>query len=173
MTLLAVIGAVLAAVAVSNLLVSFALIGRLRSLDTLVRAHPADASLPRRGERIRPFHATTVDGQPLTADELASGPALVGFFSPDCRECKRVVADLFAHPPSVPVLAVVAGNPSVPGSATLVAELGRLGRVAYGDDNDSLQQAFRLTAFPTLIRTQDGTVAAAGHELADVLGGAG
>ncbi len=170
MTLLAVIGAVLATVALSNLLVSFALIGRLRSLDSMVRAGASgDAMLPRPGDRVRPFRATTADGQLVTADRLERGATLVGFFSPDCRECKLVVADLFAHPPAFPMFAVVAGNPDVPASRTLVAELGRLGLVAYGDDNDGLQKAFQLSSFPTLIRTQDGTVAAAGHLLSDVL----
>ena len=174
MTFLAVLGAVLATVALSNLFVSFALIGRLRVLDSRLHATSAgDAMLPRPGERVRPFRATTADGQLITADRLEQGATLVGFFSPDCRECKRVVADLFAHPPTLPIFAVVEGNRGLPASATLVAELGRLGLVAYGDDNDGLQQAFQLSSFPTLIRTQDGTVAAAGHQLSDVLPEAG
>jgi HAMP domain-containing protein len=174
MIFLAVIGAALATVAFSNLWVSFALIGRLRSLDSLAHAGSAgDAKLPRPGERVRPFRATTADGQLVTADRLEQGATLVGFFSPDCRECKRVVADLFAHPPTFPMFAVVEGHPGLLASSTLVAELGRLGLVAYGDDNDGVRQAFQLRSFPTLVRTQDGTVAAAGHQLSDVLPEAG
>jgi HAMP domain-containing protein len=174
MIFLSVIGAALATVAFSNLWVSFALIGRLRSLDSLAHAGSAgDAKLPRPGERVRPFRATTADGQLVTADRLEQGATLVGFFSPDCRECKRVVADLFAHPPTFPMFAVVEGHPGLLASSTLVAELGRLGLVAYGDDNDGVRQAFQLRSFPTLVRTQDGTVTAAGHQLSDVLPEAG
>lgn len=174
MIFLAVFGAVLATVAFSNLWVSFALIGRLRSLDSLAHAAAAgDAELPRPGERVRPFRATMADGELITSERLARGANLVGFFSPDCRECKRVVADLFAHPPGFPMFAVVEGHRGSQASSMLVAELGRLGMVAYGDDNDGLRQAFQLRSFPTLVRTQDGTVAAAGHQLADVLPEAG
>jgi len=169
--LLAVGGAVLAVLVVLNLLLTFALIGRLRALQEAVSQLPAarDPALPQPGDPVGPFQATTQGGESVSDSALRAGVTLVGFFTPGCRPCTTVREQLLASPPAVPMLAFVEGGPEDEASRTLAAALGQVARVAYMAEDDSVAKAFRQAGYPTLVRVEDGVVAAAGHHLHEVL----
>ena len=162
--------AVLGSGIVLNFLLTFALLGRVRALqEWMVAKSSVDAELPRPGDPIGRFEALADDGGTLTDDAL-SGVTLVGFFSPGCKPCETVKAELVRSPPALPFLAFVDGSGADPSAARRLGEaLKAVARVAYTDDASPVLRAFRDPAYPTLVRVENGAVAAAGHRLRDVL----
>ncbi len=170
MQLFALGGAVLAVLGVLNLLLTFALIGRIRALQALVeKGMGKDPSLPQPGDLVGRFEVTTPEGEVLSDAALRSGVNLVGFFAPNCEPCAAMRAQLLATPPTLPLVAIVEGSAEDAASRELGTALTRVARVAYANADDSVTKAFRSAGFPTLIRVENGTVAAAGHKLHDVL----
>lgn len=168
--LLVVVVAVVGALAVLNLLLSLALIRRVRVLQEAVAQTPRrDPALPRAGESIGPFQVTTPEGEHLSDEALKRGVSLVGFFTPHCLPCATVRSQLLESPPAIPLLCFVEGSPSDPDSSALAASLKRVARVVFTEENDALHRAFKPAGYPTLIRVENGAVAASGHALADVL----
>lgn len=47
--------------------------------------------------------------------------------------------------------------------------LSSIARVAYAGASDAVKRAFRTNGYPTLLRVENGQVAAAGYRLKDVL----
>jgi thiol-disulfide isomerase/thioredoxin len=170
MQLLVLGGAVLAVLVVLNLLLTFAIIGRVRFLQDFVeKAMAKDPALPQPGDPVGRFEVTTPEGELLTDNALRSGVTLVGFFAPKCEPCATLRAQLLKTPPSLPLMAFVDGRADDPEARELGTALSRIARVAYAVKEDSVSRAFRSAGFPTLIRVENGTVAAAGHQLRDVL----
>lgn len=167
---LVVVVAVVAALAVLNLLLTLALIKRVRVLQELVAQTPRrDPALPRPGDPVGAFQVTTQEGERLSDESLKTGVSLVGFFTPNCLPCATVRAQLLESPPAIPVLVFVEGTEGDLEASTLAASLKHVARVAYTADNDTLHRAFRPAGYPTLIRVENGAIAASGHVLADVL----
>jgi thiol-disulfide isomerase/thioredoxin len=171
MQLLALSGAVLAVLVVLNLLLTFALIGRIRVLQALVeKMMGKDPSLPQPGDLVGRFEVTTPEGELLSDAALRSGVSLVGFFAPNCEPCAAMRAQLLATPPPLPLVAIVEGSADdAAASRELGTALSRVARVFYATAGDSVTRAFRSAGFPTLIRVENGMVTAAGHKLHDVL----
>ena len=171
MSLLAVVVAVLSVLVVVNLLLSFALIGRLRVLQETVSRGGVmkDPNLPQPGDPIRPFQALTEDGVQLSDEVLRSGVSLVGFFTTGCKPCAVVRQQLLERPPTLPFMAFVEGNPQDPDTRDLAEALKRVARVAFTTADGPAHKAFEPPGYPTLIRVEDGKVAAAGNRLSDVL----
>lgn len=168
---LAVGGAVLAVLVVLNLVLTFALIGRLRTLqETVANQVPArDPALPKPGDEVGRFETTTSEGEPLTDNTLREGTTLVGFFTPGCRPCANVRKLLLASPPSIPLLAFVEGSPEDPEALALGTSLSQVARVAYLTEGDPVTQAIKQAGYPTLVLVERGVVAASGHYLHEVL----
>lgn len=167
--LVVVVGAV-GALAVVNFLLSMALIRRVRVLQELVERTPQrDPNLPKTGEAIGSFQATTLQGETLSNETLKPGVSLVGFFTTHCKPCAALRAQLLESPPTLPVVAFVEGPADDPEVGEMAEALKRIARVVYTRNNDALHQAFKPAGYPTLIRVENGVVAASGHALADVL----
>jgi thiol-disulfide isomerase/thioredoxin len=164
------VASVVGVVALLNLLLTMGVIRRLRDHTTQlarVSVHAEDAILPT-GSRVGDFSVTTVDGEPVSADGLA-GRTLVGFFSPGCPACERLLPAFVAYAESVPggrerVLAVVAGDSDE--AAGHVEALQECARVVRAGHDDELLQAFSVKAFPGVCMVEpDRTVVAAGADL--------
>lgn len=161
---------VLAGLMVVNFLLTFALLGRVKSLQQLAETSAGrDPALPKVGDPVGRFQATTADGALVTDEALRSGVVLVGFFAPGCRPCATVREQLLESPPKLPVMAFVEGDDDAAEARVLGGALSKVAQVTYTAQGDSVLKAFRQAGFPTLIRVENGTVAASGHHLHEVL----
>jgi thiol-disulfide isomerase/thioredoxin len=163
------VASVVGVVALLNLLLTMGVIRRLRDHTTQlarVAVHAGDAILPT-GSRVGDFGVTTADGESVSADGL-TGRTLVGFFSPGCPACEKLLPAFVAYAASVPggrqqVLAVVAGD-SDEASAHVEALRG-CARVVRAGHDDEVLQAFGVRAFPGVCMVEpDRTVVAAGPD---------
>ncbi|MFL5353356.1 TlpA family protein disulfide reductase [Archangium sp.] len=167
--LVVVVGAV-GALTVVNFLLSMALIRRVRVLQELVEQTPRrDPSLPQMGAVIGSFQATTLEGEPLSNETLKPGVSLVGFFTTHCKPCAALRTQLLESPPALPFVAFVEGSVDDPEVGAMAEALKRIARVVYTQNNDALHQAFKPAGYPTLLRVENGVIAASGHTLAEVL----
>lgn len=165
MSLLNLVVVALAIGLVFNLLLTFALIHRLRRLQRGIRLVEKDV-LPV-GYEVGTFSAATPSGGVVTEATLAD--ALVGFFVPDCKACDQVHATLATTKLPGPLTSLVVGHLEDPRVHEVAAKLRAFGPVAYAEPDDAAIRAFRATAFPVLYRVQHGIVRAAGNDLEDVL----
>ncbi len=174
MTYLAIAVALVGALGLVNLLLGLAIIARLREhseklgqLDDL----PKPALLGN-GKPVPEFAARTVDGDELTRADLTEG-SLVAFFSPGCSSCVEQVPDFVARTASWPagrVVAVVVADASQSTDA-LVRDLAASAQVVLEEHGGAVGAAFKLTGVPAMCRMgPDGTIAASGANLDDVLG---
>ncbi len=166
---LAIIVTVMAVITVLHLFVTFGLIARFRAFQDSSAIVPRDPDLPSPGEVVQPFEATSSTGAPLSAATFASGTTLVGFFLPHCAPCEKAREKLLGDPPSVPMIAFIDGSAEDAACQQLGEALVAVAQVAYTARNESVTRAFRQAGFPTFIRVENGTVAASGHNLRDVL----
>ncbi len=170
MQLLVVVVAVLAILVVFNLMLSFALIRRIRVLQEVVEQTPKrDPALPKLGAAVGKFQVTTPEGESVSDESLKSGVSLVAFFTPNCLPCATAKAQLLESPPAFPFVAFVEGHPGDEEAGALAASLKRIARVVFTADDDAPHRAFKPAGYPTLIRVEHGTIAASGHVVADVL----
>lgn len=164
-----VITAVAALVAL-NLAMTLALAQRLRAVqETVAQGAMRDPSLPRPGDRVGAFTATTLAGESLTEAALADGTSLIGFFAPGCSTCALVRTQLLERPPAIRMFAFVDRSDDEARAREVASALARVAQVALTDLGDPVTLAFREAGVPTLIRVESGSVAASGHRLADVL----
>jgi len=169
MQLLAVVVAVLAVVTVLHLFITFGLIARFRVYQDGAALVPRDPDLPRPGEAVQSFEATTTAGTPLSAATFSSGATLVGFFTPHCGPCEQARTRLIDDPPRLPMVAFVNGSADDAACQRIGDALGAIAQVAYTARNESIARAFRQAGYPTFIRVENGAVAASSHNLRDVL----
>jgi len=134
-----------------NLLLTLAVIRRLRQHTELLSNRPAapEGGVLAVGER--PAHVATVDTDGLPVTIGPDGPRLVGFFSPECQPCKTKLPDFVAQVTGYPggrqrVLAVVAGDTS--GSADFTGALIGVARVVVEPADGPLTTAFQVSGFP-------------------------
>jgi hypothetical protein len=152
-----------AAVAVTNLVLTLGVVSRLREhaaqLAAGARPGPSEMLLGA-GERPGDFSARTVADGTVSARSLAA-PALVGFFSPTCSACTEWIPRFVSAAESLPggatqALAVVV---STADTTTEVAELRRVAQVVVEPIDGPVARAFRVRGFPALCRLgTDGTV---------------
>jgi len=153
----------LTVVSAVHLLITFALIRRVRELQEHGAKAPAkDDSLPEAGKLIGDFSAELLDGRTFAHADLADSTVLVGFFAAGCSPCKPVVADLVANPPAERFVAFVESGDGEDG-AKLMADLEAVAEVAAMSWDSPVSGAFAQQSFPTLIRVTNGVVADSGH----------
>jgi len=173
LTLWIVLCAIAAVVGVVNLMLVFALVGRVRALQEIAAAQGAtavDRSLPRPGRRIGPFEVDTTRGDRITHDSLRDEAMLVGFFITGCTTCEGIRKQLLAEPPTLPLLTFIHANGDAEAARAIGDALAPVASVAYFDDrHDSVGEAFGTVRYPTLLRVERGVVAASGRRLEDVL----
>lgn len=162
--------AVVGAIGLLNLLLTFGVIGRVRVLQEAVQTGVLrDPALPAPGDAVGAFQVTAEDGTQLSEAVVQGDPALVCFFMPGCRPCADVRAQLLSRPPALPLIAFVEGTSEDPEVQQIIQSLRHLGPVATTQAGDTVTRAFKPSGFPTLFRTMDGSIVAAGHRLSEVL----
>lgn len=149
-----------------HLLLTFALIRRVRELqENGVKAAAKDDSTPRKGMPVGDFSTELLDGRTFASADLADSDVLVGFFAAGCSPCKPVVADLVANPPAERFVAFVDANEDEEGTA-LIAKLQSVAEVAILSWDSPVSGAFSQQGFPTLVRVSNGVVVDSGHSRA-------
>jgi hypothetical protein len=156
MIVLTVALVLLAAVTAGHLLLTFALIRRVRVLQSRTTA-PHDDGLPAAGTPVGPFSLDRLDGGLLGTVDLATGDALVGFFAAGCSPCTAVVADLLDDPPAGRFVALVDSGEAEP-TAELAARLSAIAEVAVIPWDSTVPAAFSQEGFPALLHVRDGVI---------------
>jgi hypothetical protein len=172
MPYLAVGLALLTAVSLFHLLVTFGLIRRLRSAPATPPAAPPGPPgpvMPPAGERLGAFAATTVDGEDVSSEGL-SGRTLVGFFSPTCSACRDRLPEFVDYATGViadrnKVLAVVVGAGA--DADELVQTLAPHARVVHEPSGGDLVAAFGVRGYLSLGLLDDGVMVVSGFGFTD------
>jgi peroxiredoxin len=155
----------LGALVVVNLLLTGAVVRKLRTLARERPAFPGDPGLPV-GAQVPPFAVLTTGDTKITEDGLSG--TLVGFFSTDCEGClpKAPAFAEAARGPSaegVRALAVVTTGQREP--AELLAALGGDVSVVLEESQGSAATAFAVNAYPWFFLVgPEGTIAASGSD---------
>ncbi|MGE7439381.1 hypothetical protein [Kitasatospora sp. NPDC001175] len=167
---LCVLTAVLGIATTVNLMLTCAVIRRLREIES--RPAGSDDKLPAVGTRVGEFSAETVAGQHIDRSDVAAGDSLVGFFLVGCAPCAKLIdaltsgADLSLLDP----LFFVSGDAASAEAQEIAAKLGRVGRVALIGAEPELTDAFGgIGTYPILLRVRDGVISQAGRTLDSVV----
>lgn len=156
MIVLIVAVVLLAAATAGNLLLTFALIRRVRDLQNRTVV-PHDDGLPATGTPVGPFSIDRLDGGTLGTEDLATGDVLVGFFAAGCSPCTAVVADLLDDPPTERFVALVDSGEPEP-TTELATRLSAIAEVAVVPWESTAPAAFGQEGFPALLRVRDGVI---------------
>lgn len=162
-------------VAALNLVLTTAVIRKLRRHDELLEAFDGPSPLPRiaAGDVVPDFATEAIDG-PLTAADLVTAPTLIAFAAPGCSGCEA------ARPQLVSLLAerrgrgeegwVVIADDQGDGD-TLAREFSDHARVVIEHPaTGPLHQALGVSAYPSyLLIGGDGRVARVGGDLREVV----
>jgi hypothetical protein len=172
MSVLGVAVVLVGLVAAVNLILTMALIRRLRALaERPAGSHstgfPTRAVLPP-GARVGEFAGTDADGHAFSHADLA-GPVLAGFFTPGCEPCRLLLPRFVARAGVLTaggwqVLAVVVVGPDED-AEEYRALLAPAARVVVEAPRGPVQRAFGAQAFPGIVLVgPDRTVVASGAD---------
>jgi hypothetical protein len=156
-----------------NLLLTLAVIRRLREHSELLASRPAgnEPGVIEPGQTPGEFTATDTDGRPLRREKL-TGDVLVAFFSQGCRACTDALPRFVTWAAAFPggrgqVLAVMSGE--LPWASELAATLAGVARVVIEDSEGDLATAFQVRAFPCwCLLDATGTVSRSGGGWTDL-----
>ncbi|MDG4828968.1 redoxin domain-containing protein [Solwaraspora sp. WMMD1047] len=173
MALLSVAVIVLTVLVLIDLVLSAAIIRRLRETEAKITEMntPPESGIML-GEPMPEFET---DGGELTHADLAGGPALVGFFSAGCRHCPTQAERLADRAPEITGTGVRVVSVLTSGDGAtedLAPTLRKAGTVIVEPDSAAMMATFREGATPTfLMFGGDGRLLARGHDLGAVLDG--
>ncbi|MEO3775223.1 TlpA disulfide reductase family protein [Micromonospora sp. B9E7] len=172
--------ALLGALCMVNLLLTFGVLRRLREqtaeLNRLSGVLPPEMPAPEElvGTPVPAFAATAIDGTPVTRDSLVGRPRLVGFFSAGCAPCHEqapLFAKWLAEQGGDASTAVAVITDSGPEAVELATSLTDTATVVVEPDAFSVSQAFGVRGFPTFLRVDaDGVIAGADATVRGVVG---
>lgn len=158
------------AVCVLDLLLTLAVVRRLREVGTrlsaLERSSSAlEPSLLPVGASVPEFSAVTAAGEPISEQALGGGRSLIAFLQQGCGPCRELVPDLKAYLAGPAgegqrLLAVVTGEDD--GADGLAGELQGLATIVRGVDARPVASAFAVRGYPTLYAVAEGRIQAAG-----------
>lgn len=149
----AVVALLAVAVAV-NLLLTWAMVRRLRQLQGQVLVQPAPDDGPRVGDRLPEGPLTTASGTQVVLSDVVGAGSLVAFLSPGCSSCidelptlRRTAED--RRPPEGPVVVVVDGRPQE--SGVILDALDGAAPVLFADrGTTSFLDDLEVHSFPAL-----------------------
>src|SRR6266542_3937275 len=161
----------LGAVCTVNLILTLALIRRLREQagGPPGPRQPLPKVIVGIGERPAEFTAATTEGEPIDRDAVAGG--LVGFFSPQCSPCRERVPEFmeYAHHAVVDrtrVVAVLVGRPEE--VADLADTLDGIARIVVEPVDGPLSTAFAVGGLPALCLLDQTSTVVRSEEVADL-----
>lgn len=150
------------AVAVLNLLLTTAVIRRLRQLESRLATPGADSG-PALGSQLPKFSAELASGDIVGADDLTGSPAILAFFSTGCPACQTSIPYLIEYAEvndlkPRQVLAVIGGDDHEKRDE-LTAALAGVASILHEAQPGPLATIFEVTALPTFVMIDDaGTV---------------
>ena len=163
--------ALLGALCLVNLALTFTLVRRVRRQDERIAAAPrfrVQAGLPP-GTKVGDFTAVTVTGERRSLGDLAGARSLVAFFSPTCGPCRKQLPEFAEFARTIPggaaqVLAVVAGDENQ--AAEFAAGLDGAASVVAEPAHGPVATAFSARGFPSFYLVgADGRVESSGLAL--------
>jgi hypothetical protein len=141
-----------------NLVLTMAVIRRLRERETDIAAHSVgaidvDAGIPV-GETVPSFHTTATDGSAVTGEEAADKRMLYAFFSVDCKACWPKVPAFVTYARRLglgadQVVSAVVGTGAA--AEDSVAKLESVGRVVMEPTGGPLSSALEARGFPSFV----------------------
>ena len=145
----------LAVLGMLNLLLTLAIVRRLRTMNH----QPPEPLI--QGSTIRPFTTKTIDGRTVSEHDLRGGQSLIGYFSPGCPPCEAARPRFVAYAAGLDrerVLAVI-----VDGTTEDVADdLAAVARVVVASERDTVVEALSAYGYPAVfLLDEDGRVLAA------------
>jgi cytochrome oxidase Cu insertion factor (SCO1/SenC/PrrC family) len=169
MTALAVAVGLLALLTLFNLFVLLGVIRRLRTIAASTGDPLADV-LPAVGRAVGPFSLTSADGTTVTEADVAHGQSVVLVLSSGCSPCQATAAALAGRRTGLPARTFVFvqddGDPKGP---AMLANLAGVGTLATFGAEAGIEAAFGVGGYPTALLVEDGAIAAASTEYADVV----
>jgi hypothetical protein len=163
MALLTSLIVVIGVLSLSNLVLLYGVIRRLRLHAEALAARPPSESVL--GAVVQPFRVTSVDGTEVTGLDLEPG-TIAGFFAPGCGPCEELLPRFTAAVAGHPVLAVVAEGDDGP----YVDRLRPAGTVVTGAAASVVAAAFGVRSYPVLCRVgPGGTLQEIDRDLRDLL----
>ncbi|HSK95084.1 MAG TPA: TlpA disulfide reductase family protein [Euzebyales bacterium] len=174
MVYLAAAVAVVGALCLLDLVLTFGVIRRLREHTRMLATVPQGMTNPLGiavGEAPGEFSATTTSGETVSRAQL-SGPTLVGFFAPGCEPCATELPRFVERAGDMPggqqqALAIVIDGAD--DESGYRERLEPVARVVVERHDGPLQAAFRVAAYPTIyLLGHDGVVLANGTMMSDV-----
>jgi hypothetical protein len=162
------------AVAMLNLVLSFAIIRRLRVADGARAggAQPDDDDMPLPGTVVGAFTVATVDGDELTEQALATGATFVALVQPGCPACGTFADALDrrdVHLPEGSIVLVAPGHGA--DTEPFARRLSAHARVGLLVKENDLLAFGAVNALPAYLRIEHGVVAAADHRASRLLAG--
>lgn len=170
MLYLSIAVALLAALVLVDLVLSAAVIRRLRETEAklIEMTTPSASGLPV-GAAMPEF--VSPDGQVSSAD-LAGSPALIGFFSAGCRHCPaqaEALADRAAEIGGAGVRVVSFLTVGDGAADELAPMLSKAGLLVTEGDTSAAMTTFQVQGTPAFVMFgADGRLVARGHELSEV-----
>jgi cytochrome oxidase Cu insertion factor (SCO1/SenC/PrrC family) len=161
------------AIAVLNLLLTMAVIRRLRKNEAAMP--PMMESGPAKGSATPEFSIESITGETVTQESLAGSPAVVAFFSTTCSACKPALPKLVEH---------IEGNGLKPGQVVAVingegddhADFAEIlegkATVVKESEMGTVSAAFSISAFPTFVHIGSNGKVDRSHSGANELAGA-
>ncbi len=165
----AAILSVLGIVEAITLVLVYVLIRRVNALGQSGHSGADQTWKPRAGHLVGDFRLQSSDGREISTRTVSSGTHIAAFVLPGCESCKELVAEFGnggIDPAQLTVF--VASGPADPDSIDLVKSLPAGASIGFIEPRGSIIDAFDILGFPTVIRIEDGAVAAAGLSLSTV-----
>ncbi|GAB2687228.1 TlpA family protein disulfide reductase [Nocardia thraciensis] len=173
MTFVAAAIAILAVLLIFNLLITFAILRRLRTheerLGTLGNRPAGDGLI---GQRLPSFEAVSTRGESVSGAAIVGPDRLVAFFSAGCAPCLDQAAEFAGYPDPDRVAIVVMESASQEDQGRILAALRDSPTVIAEPAGNAVAEALGVGRFPQLVLLdQDGVIVAARHSLAMLTAG--
>jgi hypothetical protein len=151
---------VLAVAVALNLLLTFAILRRLRTMNT-ASAGQGDEHRPAIGTPVGRFDAVSDDGYRLTDDDLKHGLTRFAFLMPECGGCEELLHKLR---PAVlqdrTLLVVIAEEADHPAAVAMRKGVPDDLRVFFAPLGGAMCEAFRMNVFPSVVEVAGGRIIA-------------
>jgi thiol-disulfide isomerase/thioredoxin len=151
----------LAVLGMLNLLLTLAIVRRMRTM-TPGNELPEPLSV---GSAIRPFTATTIDGQTISERDLRGSQVLVGYFSPGCPPCEAALPRFVTYAAGLDrerVLAVIVDGTGTDAARDQAVALEAVARVVVTSERATVVDALSAHGYPVVfLLDEDGRVVAA------------
>jgi hypothetical protein len=159
----------------ADLLLSFAVIRRMASLQARIKSASGAAGGPEIGHRVGDFRVDMITGGAFTRADLADSRAVVAFFMTSCEPCKKAVAELAELPDPLPftLYVLITSTPQEPDVLSLAAAMPPGARVGEISAADGTSDAFGVDGFPSVLAIEEGAISASGLGISSVLEHAG